>query len=298
MLSLKNLKIIRNLHLSIPLLIFTLLITQAGCVPAPEDTTVSVGNVVVELDSIKVLDEADGPGNAEPYIWPVFFKVDGKTIDLFLSPPSTDPEVIAANHSNYIFAPNGNHKNLGTNDGDYWDKDDNIPIPSSIGKFEANLHSHEHMTSDDITVGVLIVLLEEDAFPSSDSIRDEHYPEFVKKVTKRIDDTITEKITEKIIEKINESEGKSGSVSEVVTSVEEEIMEELTTKLSEPWYAHLIPGLPGAIDIDDFIGAKLFVFSFSELEAQPDQDFSVVWDDRTGTEDGDFQLFGSIRLEK
>lgn len=41
-----------------------------------------VGNIDVtfSLDTIHCYDEADGPGRAEPYLWTVFFKVDGDTI--------------------------------------------------------------------------------------------------------------------------------------------------------------------------------------------------------------------------
>ena len=36
--------------------------------------------VELELDTIFVHDEGDGWGDAEPYLWTVFFKVDGDTV--------------------------------------------------------------------------------------------------------------------------------------------------------------------------------------------------------------------------
>ena len=36
--------------------------------------------VDITLRNIHCSDEGDGPGSAEPYLWTVFFKVDGDTV--------------------------------------------------------------------------------------------------------------------------------------------------------------------------------------------------------------------------
>ena len=37
-------------------------------------------DVSISLDRILCIDEGDGPGNAEPYLWTLFFKIDGDTV--------------------------------------------------------------------------------------------------------------------------------------------------------------------------------------------------------------------------
>ena len=37
-------------------------------------------DVSISLDRIHCIDEGDGPENAEPYLWVLFFKIDGDTV--------------------------------------------------------------------------------------------------------------------------------------------------------------------------------------------------------------------------
>ena len=42
----------------------------------------------LKLDRVHCHDEGDGPGNAEPYLWTVFWKVDGETVVVNSDGPS------------------------------------------------------------------------------------------------------------------------------------------------------------------------------------------------------------------
>ncbi|HEX7957880.1 MAG TPA: hypothetical protein VF508_13100, partial [Pyrinomonadaceae bacterium] len=74
-------------------------------------------NLRVQILDIFCHDEADGIGDAEPYLWPVFFKVDGDSYAVDAPGLIGFPKVITTN---------GNHGNLGDTDvGD----DDRVSVP-------------------------------------------------------------------------------------------------------------------------------------------------------------------------
>ena len=61
----------------------------------------------VKLSSIYCRDEADGIGDAEPYLWTIFFKIDGETIK------HTPNTLTLTGDAVFHFGP-GSHGNLGT----------------------------------------------------------------------------------------------------------------------------------------------------------------------------------------
>jgi hypothetical protein len=63
--------------------------------------------LTLNLGPLWVFDEGDGGGVAEPYIWPVFYKVDEESVDWIVDPDrDTRPE------PPWFFAPGGSHGNL------------------------------------------------------------------------------------------------------------------------------------------------------------------------------------------
>src|SRR5437762_12880641 len=81
-------------------------------------------NVTIKLSNIHCFDEGDGPGNAEPYLWNVFFKIDGDTT--FVT------NALALKGTATVIGTPGNHGNLNNTD---VDAGDNVAIPASIGEF-------------------------------------------------------------------------------------------------------------------------------------------------------------------
>ncbi len=77
----------------------------------------------VKLSSIHCRDEADGIGNAEPYLWTIFFKIDGETIK------HTPGQFVLNGNAVFKFGP-GSHENLGTH---AVDPGDTVQIPPAIG---------------------------------------------------------------------------------------------------------------------------------------------------------------------
>ncbi len=115
----------------------------------------------LSLDHILAYEEGDGFGSAEPYLWTVFFKIDGDTVvlgdDAFLHGTCT------------LVGTPGSHGNLGDTD---VDAGDDVLIPRAIGELLGTLRpipladgiQHQLPTVPDAggVVGVVFVLMEED----------------------------------------------------------------------------------------------------------------------------------------
>jgi hypothetical protein len=114
--------------------------------------------VNILLSNIHCSDEADGIGTAEPYLWTVFFKVDGDTAT-----------VDATGHiqgTATVVGTAGNHGDLGTTD---VDAGDDVPIPLSLGFFSGFVK--EIPTADGHllpgVIGYAAILVEQDCTPDS-----------------------------------------------------------------------------------------------------------------------------------
>ena len=113
----------------------------------------------ISLDNIVCHDEGDGWGSAEPYLWTVFFKIDGTTASLNDSLNLTGTAT--------IHTTPGSHGNLGDTD---VDAGDTVPIPSIIGKWDTVLtpipvpQFVKDLGTDDVAAvaGVICILMEED----------------------------------------------------------------------------------------------------------------------------------------
>ena len=86
----------------------------------------------VKLSSIHCRDEADGIGDAEPYLWTIFFKIDGETIKQAPGLP------VLTGNAVFQFGP-GSHGNLGTRS---VDPGETVQIPAAIGEWHTQLQCH------------------------------------------------------------------------------------------------------------------------------------------------------------
>ena len=142
-------------------------------------------DVSISLDRIHCIDEGDGPGNAEPYLWVLFFKIDGDTV-IFGENESLQGMVT-------VNRRNGGHGNLladlklPPNFPFGWeisvDAGDDVSIPTSLGKWDTTLipipiiDSKKQLIKDlkdweDFPgiIGVVCVLMEEDQLPNSAAV--------------------------------------------------------------------------------------------------------------------------------
>lgn len=150
----------------------------------------------LSLSKIHCIDEADGFGKAEPYLWPFYFKIDGQTVTFLASQAgkeavkdrvkpllSGDENLIenltdnlvdnlinqAPSSVDWYHAPGGAHGNLGSQ----MDAGDTLEVPDDIGQWQCELEGlvllgQTALTPGAARVGVVAVLLEEDMIPDSE----------------------------------------------------------------------------------------------------------------------------------
>jgi hypothetical protein len=113
--------------------------------------------VNITLRNIHCSDEGDGPGSAEPYLWTVFFKVDGDTVSA---------ESGALQGTATVIATPGNHGDLGDPGSDV-DPGENVPIPASLGQFTGLVRPIPASGGAVLpgVIGYVAVLMEQDRTP-------------------------------------------------------------------------------------------------------------------------------------
>jgi hypothetical protein len=111
--------------------------------------------VNITLNNIHCSDEGDFIGSAEPYLWTVFFKVDGDTVSF---------ETGTLQGTATVVSTPGNHGDLNTNS---VDAGDDVPIPASLGQFSGFIKPipAQNGTLLPGAFGYIAVLLEKDSTP-------------------------------------------------------------------------------------------------------------------------------------
>jgi hypothetical protein len=227
--------------------------------------------VWLELDRIHCHDEGDGWGSAEPYLWTVFFKIDGDTVAL--------TESLTLSGTPTVVTTPGSHGNLGDTD---VDAGDDITIPSAVGEWNPFLtpipvpESLRPLVGDDLpgVAGVVCVLMEEDNV--TDAGADAGHAALDAAVTSALTDIIATRsfsnpdITE---EEINQYMGAvRDAVAEAVQS-QQSFFENLWSWLNE----------------DDTVGTVVLFWDQDDLAAGEPIEFSQRWQD-----EGDWELFGHV----
>ena len=203
----------------------------------------------MSLDEIRCNEEGDGFGSAEPYLWTVFFKIDGDSVivgdDTFLQGECT------------IMASDGSHGNLGDRD---VDAGDTLVVPRSIGEFRTTLRpiplseklQEDHPDEDARcgALGVVFVLLEEDQV--TDAGARAGYAALVDYLRKQINDIIPtlylgkQDITDEEIDALIDK--AFDTIEDAIRSVQ---------SAGENFWSW--------VDADDTIGYKLLRFSHDDL---------------------------------
>lgn len=231
--------------------------------------------VDLKLDRIKCYDEGDGPGNAEPYLWVVYFKIDGETVVV----NSDGPAAPFLQGPPVVVGTPGNHANLGNTD---VDEGDTVAIPAIIGEFHTEMRRIPLTTpiagveSVGGMLGCVVILMEEDN-TSSSAIAQGHDA-----LDSSVRDRIAAVMATLSIAHPEPTEEEIEALSDRVADAVKDAIGEGVSVLS--WLA-------GFGNMDDEIGSAVFRFSHSQLEGMQGAPlpFSRRWDN-----EGDWEVFGSI----
>jgi len=227
-------------------------------------------SVKIKLNEIICHDEGDGWGSAEPYLWTVFFKVDGGTVIV--------TEALTLSGVGTVQTTPGSHGNLENTD---VDEGEVVPIPYDIGEWLTTLTPIPVPDSLKVNfpngiggmIGVICILMEEDNV-SDDGAEAGHRKlnEEVQKAINAIIPTIS--FTNQDIE--DEIEEFQGSVSD---KIKDAIVSQQNW-LEDFW---------SWLNKDDTIGSKTFTFTHDSLETNMEQDFSHKWDN-----EGEWEINGKV----
>lgn len=241
-------------------------------------------NLEVVLQDLHCYDEGDGWGNAEPYLWTAFFKVDGDNFAV-----EAGAGLIG---SPMIVSSRGDHGNLADTD---VDAGDDVAIPEEIGRWTTKLKPipindaglRALLKADDLPAiaGVVVSAMEEDGWP--DSLATTGYAAFVDavqlavvKVAASFQHALAAPTPEQIKEQI--AVVKASAASSVHAAVKDAM-----SGWQLIWY-----GTFG--DNDDNIGTEAFTTTTDELLVTPTIEILRRWSgDDSG--DGDWEVRGVFR---
>ncbi len=226
--------------------------------------------VELELDRIVCRDEGDGWGNAEPYLWTVFFKVDGDSVvvldDLTLGGTAT------------VRTTPGSHGNLGTTD---VDAGDTVTIPGAIGHWQTNLKpiptpSALQALVPDVggVIGVVAVLMEEDNV-SDDGAEAGHQA-----LNNAVRDAINQIVATR---SFTNQEITDADVEGLANDVRGAISDAIQNQ------QNFFENLWSFLNPDDAIGDNIWFFSYDDLANGGTINFSQRWQN-----EGDWEIFGHL----
>lgn len=233
-------------------------------------------NIELKLDTIRCRDEGDGPGNAEPYLWTVFFKVDGETLVV----NSDGPNPIFLQGPPTVVGTPGNHGNLGTNS---VDEGDVVAIPAIIGEYRTVMKPIPLTTpilgKAEVggMLGCLVVLMEEDNTPSSDIARGH--------------DALNSAVRDKLAALLGTlSISNPEPTDEDIAAISEQVGDAVKDAIGGG--VSVFEWIAGFGNMDDQIGSESFRFSHATLEASGGAPipFSRRW-----RNEGDWEIAGHIK---
>jgi len=230
------------------------------------------------LGTLHCTDEGDGLGDAEPYLWTVFFKIDGDTTAI----KPVNGILHLQGNATVVGTP-GNHGNLGVQE---VDAGQTVSIPKAIGQFETTLTpipiAGTALTVDGVA-GVVAILMEADATPD-DAIASGHSA-----LNKALADNLN-----KLIPTMGLS--KQTVTDDDVKALEQKIVNAVTSAIAADvnvWDA--IGACFSGNCQDDQIGTAKFFFTHTQFDQSVGTPIPLK---KHWANEGDWTLNGSITVTK
>lgn len=239
-------------------------------------------NVILRLSRIRCNDEGDGWGSAEPYLWVVFFKIDGESV--------FQNGVRLAGEADFKFS-RGSHRNLPNHD---VDDGETVQIPVAVGEWRTTLRPIEIDDFQGNTIkvpglaGIVAVLMEEDNV-SGDGAEAGHQA-----LNNHIQTAINRFIAEINLLEFMNSDDPAKDIQERIDELTASIKKDIRGVISDAirsnqnWLEDLWAGL----NKDDKIGDVVWTFNATEImENNNNIGLSERWKN-----EGDWEIFGNISI--
>jgi hypothetical protein len=236
---------------------------------------------LINLNPLDCHDEGDGIGDAEPYLWTIFFKCDGASLMV------SDAGKIEG--SALIFPTPGSHGNLNRDD---VDAGDTVFIPSVLGSFSDTVIPipvapaiQPLLGQEDLPgyFGVVVVLMEEDNV--TDSGAEAGHQALNAAVQSAID---------KVLQSLGA--GHTAITPEDIASVTEGIDDAVSDAISEA--QGVFANIWSWLNADDQIGNQVFVFNQDQFVTpeRPDQRVGTLGFSQRWRNHGDWEIHGAMAL--
>ncbi len=228
-------------------------------------------DVKLKLNNLHCIDEGDSAGSAEPYLWTVFFKIDGDTTHV-------TPSLVLEGTATVVPTP-GNHGDLPNHD---VDPGEIVPIPATLGEFSTRLKPIPlqqpvgSVKEVGGVMGVITVLMEEDNTRNS-AIAKGH-----EALNKAVRDSLNALIPTLTFSHQEPTE-------EEIEAMKKKIADTVTKAVAEG--VGIWDWLSGFGNMDDKIGSEVFRFSHQQLEARGVSGISIR---KRFRNHGDWELLGGV----
>jgi hypothetical protein len=228
-------------------------------------------DVNLTLNNLHCYDEGDGIGSAEPYLWTVFFKIDGDTTVV-------NPGFALQGTATVVGTP-GNHGNLPNHD---VDPGENVPIPAVIGSFSTQLkpiplqQPFGDFKAVGGVMGAITVLMEQDNTPGR-AVAKGHDA-----LNKAVEDSLNA-----LIPTLNF--GHQEPTDAEIEAMQQKIGDAVTQAIKDG--VSVWDWLKGFGNMDDKIGSEVFRFSHKQLEMNGAGGIDIQ---KRFKNEGDWELQGQV----